>query len=196
MRWLAMVSVGLLVGCETSTDGRSAVELVVERLEAAPAGTSDFSTELYSDVSPPGPLAGDVGRVIFRAQLRDPGTAESPTAPANSITLTHYRVVFRRADGRGVQGFDVPYSFDGAITASASDVPGEAVFTLVRGQARLEPPLAALRGGGGAIAISTLAEVTFSGQDGRGRTVQRAGRIAVHFGDWDALPPGRAPDGG
>jgi hypothetical protein len=103
--------------------------------------------------------------------------------------------VFQRADGRGLQGVDVPYSFDGAITASAGDAPGEAVFTLVRGQARLEPPLAALRGGGGAIAISTVAEVTFSGRDGRGRTVQDVGRIAVHFADWDALPTGRAAAG-
>jgi hypothetical protein len=66
-------------------------------------------------------------------------------------------------------------------------MPGEVVdipFVLVRVQAKLEAPLAALSGLGGATVISTLAEVTFYGRDQTGREVAVTGTISVNFADW------------
>ena len=57
-------------------------------------------------------------------------------------------------------------------------------FTLVRVQAKQEAPLKALVGNGGAIAISTIAEVTFYGTDQAGRPVSVTGQISVDFNDW------------
>ncbi len=57
-------------------------------------------------------------------------------------------------------------------------------FALVRAQAKLEAPLKALRGAGGAIVLSTIAEITFYGQDQNGNTVSVTGFISVNFADW------------
>ena len=46
-----------------------------------------------------------------------------PTTPINAITLTRYRVDFRRTDGRNTPGVDVPYGFDGGL--GISDQPGQ-----------------------------------------------------------------------
>ncbi len=58
-----------------------------------------------------------------------------------------------------------------------------AAFTLVRIQAKSESPLLALIGGGGAMAISTLAEITFYGTDQAGREVVATANISVNFAD-------------
>ncbi len=55
---------------------------------------------------------------------------------------------------------------------------------LVRIQAKDEAPLKQLVNGGGAIAISAIAEVTFYGADQAGREVSAVGRIGVTFADW------------
>jgi hypothetical protein len=117
--------------------------------------------------------------------LKDPGSSPNPNTPTpnNYITLTQYHVEYVRSDGRNVQGVDVPYAFDGAVTAT---VNGTATvgFTLVRVQAKQEAPLQAMAGGGSAIAISTVAKVTFYGHDQTGREVSVTGNIEVDFSDW------------
>jgi hypothetical protein len=90
-----------------------------------------------------------------------------------------------RADGRNTPGVDVPYPFDGAATVTVPpDGTAELNFTLVRIQAKLEAPLAALQGMGGAIAISTIANVTFYGRDQVGNEISATGSIGVTFADW------------
>jgi hypothetical protein len=79
---------------------------------------------------------------------------------------------------------DVPFPFDGAITATITHATSSINFTLVRVQAKIEAPLAALARQGGAIAISTIAEITFYGQDLAGNDFQATGSISVNFADW------------
>jgi hypothetical protein len=57
-------------------------------------------------------------------------------------------------------------------------------FTIVRVQSKQEAPLMALAEGGGAVHISTIAEVTFYGTDQAGREVSVSGNISVNFSDW------------
>jgi hypothetical protein len=57
-------------------------------------------------------------------------------------------------------------------------------FSLVRAQAKLEAPLMNLRGLGGSVVISTLADVTFYGHDQAGRETSVTGQISVNFADW------------
>ena len=82
-------------------------------------------------------------------------------------------------------GVDVPYMFDGAATVTL-DGTGPAVIALevVRVQAKQEPPLRNLRGGGGAVAISAIADVEFYGRDMVGHEVSAAGALSVVFADW------------
>ena len=118
--------------------------------------------------------------------LKDLGAPGGPAGPSqtNAVTLTRYRVDYRRADGRNVPGVDVPYGFDGAVTTTVTESPTTVGFTIVRGQAKSETPLKALAGGGGAKFISTIADVTFYGRDQAGNDVAVSGSISINFADW------------
>ena len=128
----------------------------------------------------------DIGQVQVRILLKDQGSPGATATPSNIniITINRYRVVYKRSDGRNTPGVDVPYPFDGAITATITNTPVQLTFILVRIQAKVEPPLRALGSGGGAIAISTIAEVTFYGHDQAGNEVASTGNISVNFADW------------
>ena len=173
---------------ENITASRSSSILVIERIGAASGGTNDdpIPTFLESDVLTNGSVFDDIGRVTTRLALKDPGTPESPTSPtsANFVTVTRYRVVYQRTDGRNVPGVDVPFPMDGAVTFTVVSGPQSAEFILVRASAKLEQPLRPLVGGGGAIIINTLAEVTFYGKDQTGAEVIATGTITVNFADW------------
>jgi len=123
----------------------------------------------------------DSGVVTFELGMKDPTVDPSPT---NSITVNRYHVEYVRADGRATPGVDVPYPFDGAFTATVGAKGGSGGFALVRIQAKNEVPLKLLVGGGSAYSISTIAKVTFYGQDQAGHEVSIMGQISVNFADW------------
>ena len=190
-RLVAALTCALTLGScinENITASRSSSILVIERIGAASGGTNDdpIPTFLESDVLTNGSVFDDIGRVTTRVGLKDPGTSESPTSPtsANFVTVTRYRVVYQRTDGRNVPGVDVPFPMDGAVTFTVVSGPQSAEFILVRASAKLEQPLRPLVGGGGAIIINTLAEVTFYGKDQTGAEVVATGTITVNFADW------------
>ena len=190
-RLVAALTCALTLGScinENITASRSSSILVIERIGAASGGTNDdpIPTFLESDVLTNGSVFDDIGRVTTRLALKDPGTPESPTSPtsANFVTVTRYRVVYQRTDGRNVPGVDVPFPMDGAVTFTVVSGPQSAEFILVRASAKLEQPLRPLVGGGGAIIINTLAEVTFYGKDQTGAEVIATGTITVNFADW------------
>lgn len=193
VRWQVagvVVWFGLAAGCvnEQITASRSSSLLMIERIGAARGGTNDdpTSTFLQSDVSTAGSAFDDIARVTTRLALKDPGAAESPISPttSNAVTVTRYRVEYRRTDGRTVPGVDVPYPFDGGMTFTTSTGVQTGEFVLVRASAKLEAPLRSLRNGGGAIVINTIAEVTFYGYDQTGAEVTGSGTIGINFSDW------------
>jgi hypothetical protein len=91
-------------------------------------------------------------------------------------------VSYRRSDGRNVQGVDVPYAFDSAVTFTIGSSGGTGVFELVRHVAKFEAPLAALNSS--SVIITTIADVTFYGKDQAGNDVAVTGSIQVSFGDF------------
>lgn len=185
---LAGLALLAVVSCSaTVREGRSPAYLVIDRLQASPgAETGDFDDTLESDVLTKGSIYEDPGQVQVHVALRDAGTPDSPTEPSanNAITIERYHVKYVRSDGRNTQGVDVPYAFDGALTGTAGKEKLTLRFVLVRAQAKAEAPLMALRGAGGALLISTVAEVTFYGHDQVGNAVTAIGTISVNFGDW------------
>ena len=181
-------------------EGQSPVYPVLDQLSAS-AGVkpNDFAGYLASDVLTyvkkninnaqvcVPTVFQDAGRAFFHLQLKDPGSIENPIfpSPANTITFTHYRLDYERADRRNTPGVDVPYGFDGAMQIGV--VGGNVSIgqlIIVRQQAKEEAPLKALIGGGGAISISTIAKVTFYGTDAAGRSISVTGYINVDFSDW------------
>ena len=185
---VAMSSLVWAVGCTvTQRAGTSPVLLVIASLEGGPGNDeAAFRHAFASDVLTKGRVVEDGGRVLLALVLKDPGTADLPTqlSPANIVSITRYRVRFLRADGRDSPGLDVPYAFDGAVTFTVGPDGGVGRFVLVRAQAKLEAPLVTLRDSGGAVALSTLAEVTFYGRDQAGHELSATGLIGVNFADF------------
>jgi hypothetical protein len=138
----------------------------------------------------------DNGQVTLRVAMKDPGSATSPTSPSttNFITVTRYRVQFRRTDGHNVEGVDVPAAFEGGMTLTVTDTGVTGAFTLVRAQSKTSapllalapplPPLPPLPPGTILGSILTLADVTFYGTDQAGHAVTVTGTITVDFADW------------
>ena len=189
-RWLAVAAIALVSGpaCGPLTEsGRSASYMIVDSLRGAPGATpSELSNFLQSDVLTKGSPFEDVGVVSIRLGLKDFGSPSAPNTPTqtNYITVTRYRIVYKRSDGRNTAGVDVPYPIEGGMTFTAVGGTTSGSFTLVRAQAKLEAPLRALVGLGGALVISTIAEVTFYGHDQTGVPVSAIGYITVNFADW------------
>jgi hypothetical protein len=179
--------------------GRSPVFLVIDRLEASRGGrtTGEFVGTLFSDVitnvTTPEPCAatnpcptvfGDSGRVTLRIVPKDIGSP-TPTVPTsnNEVTITRYRVVYKRADGRKAEGVDVPYSFDSAVTGTVpSGGTLSLAFLLVRVVAKQEAPLVQLQNS--PTFLDTIAELSFYGKDRVGNDVSVTGSILIEFGNF------------
>jgi hypothetical protein len=181
---LALLSVALLPSCsEAIRTGQGSSYLVITSLVGQAGGGGDapdvnLDSDVLTVVNGSPTIFGDTGSATFQLVMKD--TLNEPTAN-NAITLTQYHVQYIRSDGRNTQGIDVPYAFDGgmAVTVSGTATAG---FMLVRNQAKTEAPLAALASNGQI--ISTIAEVTFYGQDQTGRAVSVKGRIDINFANW------------
>lgn len=179
---MAVASCGDLV-----RQGEGSSYLIIDNLTGANgADPSAFGNTVSSDVitvvDGVPTVFEDPGEVTLRLAMKDAGSA-NPAAPTpnNHITVNRYRVRYIRADGRNVEGVDVPYAFDGGMTGTISG-SSTLTFTLVRIQAKREAPLAALAANGGA--ITAIAEVTFYGRDQTGRDTSVTGQISVTFANW------------
>jgi hypothetical protein len=193
----AMVAASVSCGKVVRT-GRGGSFLVIDALQGirGAATLGQPSTTLISDVitniSTPAPCSptapcptvfGDVGQVTMRVVMKDVGSENPTSATAlNDITITRYRVEYTRADGRNTPGVDVPYPFDGVVTFTVTPNPTTFGFSLVRNQAKDEPPLVLLRNGNSI--ITQLAKVTFYGTDQTGNQVSVTGNIQIDFGNF------------
>jgi hypothetical protein len=186
---LAVVCALVLPSCSDAIrTGQGSAYLVITSMQAAKGGGANantFGTSLASDVLTLVPaktgtatVFTDVGQATLQLNMKD--SLNSPSA-VNAITLTQYHVKYIRADGRNVPGVDVPYEFDGGLGVTISD-SGSVGFTIVRVQAKVEAPLAALANN--FQVISTIAEITFYGHDQTGRAVSVSGRVNIDFSDW------------
>jgi hypothetical protein len=194
MRWATRsvrpaISAGLIAAALGSSacgssyvrNGQASSYLIVQRLIMSDGSSGVFQSDVLGD---DGTIFEDSASVTLSAAMKDVTNPNGPTTN-NIITVTRYHVSFRRSDGRNTPGVDVPYAFDGAASVSipaggSASLP----FVMIRIQAKLEQPLASLRGHGGAAAISTIADVTFYGHDQTGREVSVTGSTSVNFADW------------
>lgn len=181
-------------GGELLRTGRAPVFLSITQIQAHSGATDEDAGNLLSDVQTiveqtidgktvrVPTIFNDTGAATLRVTRKDPSVVSTGI---NSVTITRYRVTFRRADGRNTPGVDVPYGFDGGVSATIPvDSEAEVVFDLVRHAAKLEPPLRNMVGSGGQIFISTIAEITFYGRDQNGNEVSVTGMLDVTFGDF------------
>jgi hypothetical protein len=180
----------LAAGCGVSEQGQTSSLARITLLEAASGAKPDgFGGTLLSDVTTmvkgQATIFNDSGRVTLAVSLKDTGAPGAPNTPSplNSVTFTHYRVVYRRTDGRNVEGVDVPFAFDSGLTFTVPpDGTAQMGFEIVRHTAKEEAPLRALQASGAI--INTVTDVTFYGKDQGGKSVQVTGSIGINFGDF------------
>ena len=96
---------------------------------ASPIATAELLSDVITNVTSPAPCTpaipcptvfNDTGTITLRAPLKDVGTSITTLAPStnNEVTVNRYRVEYTRTDGRNVQGVDVPFAWDGAVTGT------------------------------------------------------------------------------
>ena len=204
--WKFIAAAGALLASSVSCGdvvrtGRAPVMLIIQSLTASPTGgfgANQFSGTLHSDVivmiTTPAPCTtatpcptvyADLGQAILSLVPKDIGTTASPATPSsnNQVTINRVHIAYVRADGHNVQGVDVPYEFDGAVTGTVPPTGTVTLsFELVRHIAKEEPPLVGLIGTGQI--ITTIAQVTFYGTDAVGNAVSVMGQIQVDFGNF------------
>ena len=192
----AVVCLAVTAGCggELLRTGRAPVYLTITEMMALNGAKDEEEGILFSDVQTyvdrtvngvtvrVPTVFSDTGVATLKVNLKNPTVL--PTG-LNSVTITRYRVVFRRTDGRNAPGTDVPYPFEGGASATINvDEEVDVVFDLVRHAAKEEPPLRNLVGSGGQTFIYTVAEVTFFGRDQNGNEVAITGNMTVNFADF------------
>ena len=175
-----------MASCGTLTrQGQGSSYLILSSLGGASGASTVFGGTLASDVVTKTSVFADNGQASFALAMKDATSATGPST-ANYITVDRYHVAYTRTDGHNVEGVDVPYAFDGAVTATVGSGATTVTFVIVRVQAKEEAPLRALRGtlvsAGGV--ISTIADVTFYGHDQTGRDVSVGGKISITFADF------------
>lgn len=194
--WLAAAT----VSCgDAARSSQAPVFLTITKLEGRRGAPTpgEFGNPLVSDVvtnvtsdpcstaRPCPTVFSDLGQAEFEVALKDIGNTVVATQPTsnNAVTIRRFRVTYRRADGRGTPGVDVPYPWDGALTLT---VPGggkaTAGFELVRLVSKYESPLVQLKDNGSV--ITAIAEVTFYGEDRVGNDVSATGSIQIDFGNF------------
>ena len=203
-RFSATIALGVLAASTVSCgdvvrSGKSPSFLVIDLLQGQRGGaTGTLGVPLLSDVltikTSPAPCTtdnpcptyfNDTGQVALRLVPKDIGNPTVSAAPStnNEVTITRYRVVYKRADGRNTPGVDVPYPWDGAATGTVQIGATLSLgFELVRHSAKQEAPLAGLVFS--PTIITTITEVTFYGQDRVGNEVSVTGTIQIDFGNF------------
>jgi hypothetical protein len=193
---MAAVSAASVSCGDVVRQGRGPSILVINQLTGASGGSggaNTFSGTLFSDVqvlvtspapctptSPCATLFSDSGQVSISLAMKD--AAIAPTSN-NQVTIKRYHVAYTRADGRGTPGVDVPYAFDGAVTGTvAGNSAATLTFELVRHVAKQESPLVQLIRN--PQVISTIAQVTFYGQDAVGNEMSVTGSLLIEFGNF------------
>lgn len=155
---------------------------------------------VFSDVlSDQGGIINDDVTVTVNA-FRKNNNPDLSTSPVQHMYLERYEVRYFRTDGRNQEGVDVPFHITGPLgnlrfhTITQSELELAVPITIVRHQAKLEPPLRNLVfvGGtdsgaeqdSGAIVITTIAEITVHARTVQGDALVAVGNVQVSFSNF------------
>ena len=192
--WLKILvvipAVFLMFSCNpVEDDTRSDSILLVVRIigEDIEENEVDFLQSDVVAVNPDtgaGTVAADAAKVTFSAESLNPEPWLG-TSFYSDILVTHYVVSYSRSDGKNQEGVDVPYSFDGSISARVQiSATTEVSFVVVRAVSKLEPPLINLTAGRGEGELKATARIDFYGNDTLGNMVKATGYLTIFFANY------------
>lgn len=126
--------------------------------------------------------------VTIAVRPKNPNFENVPQVAA-AVLIQRYEVRYFRSDGRNAEGVDVPFRISGNISTAAdagTDAAENVTFQVevVRRQAKVEPPLRNIAGGGGEFVLTCFAEITIHGRTIAGQAVQASGRLQIDFADF------------
>jgi len=140
--------------------------------------------------------ADDAAVVTFTAKTLDPMPMFEDTSVYSNIFVERYIVSYIRSDGKSLEGVDVPYAFEGAMSALVEvDAEENVSFIIVRAIAKLEPPLVDLAQGRGEGQLNLTAKIDFYGKDTLGNTVKATGYLSIFFADYAEQETGGGGEG-
>lgn len=129
-------------------------------------------------------VAADAATATFVAQPMDPEPLLG-TSHYNDVVVERYVVTYSRTDGKNNEGIDIPYSFEGSMSARVQiDTQTDVSFVIVRAVSKLEPPLVNLAKGRGEGELKITAKIDFYGTDTMGNTVKATGYLNIFFADY------------
>lgn len=165
-------------------DSRSGSILIVDNIlgEDMEGNSGNF---LQSDVlMSSGSVKADLATATLRAETLDPNPVLGISL-YNDIVVTRYLVTYSRTDGKNVPGVDVPYPFEGSMSAVVGAGSTTSVsFVIVREVAKIEPPLARLVEWGAEQVLTCTAKIEFYGHDTANRTVKATGYLTIYFANY------------
>jgi len=130
-------------------------------------------------------VADDAAVVTFTARTLNPSPLFDDTSIYSNIFVERYVVSYFRSDGKSQEGVDVPYAFEGAMSAMVEVDAEESVsFIIVRAIAKLEPPLVDMAQGRGEGQLNVTAKIDFYGKDTVGNSVKATGYLSIFFADY------------
>jgi hypothetical protein len=193
-----------MTGCvpDWARDNETGIFMEIARITTFAGGESG-GTEgdiLMSDVSTDGTAFNDDAAVLVNVYRKNPTVAS--TSGLEHVRLESYQVRYFRTDGHSVEGVDVPHRITGALNSvrlhtptDTGEIEADVIITVVRHQAKREPPLINLVGGSrsnagnflfpGQAIITTVAEITvYARQVTTGEPLSATGRVQVTFADF------------
>jgi hypothetical protein len=194
----AVAGLGALVlaGCTPDWATRNNTPYILE-IASINAGATILSDVAVGDAET---VVNDDAAVTVNLFRKNP-SPDLATSPVEHVYLERYEVRYFRTDGRNTEGVDVPFRTTGTLgnlrfhtAGPAAEVELTVSITIVRHQAKIEPPLRNLRGVflgdtrtvlfGGPGILTTQAEITVHGRTVQGGVLEAVGRVPVTFADF------------
>jgi hypothetical protein len=110
----------------------------------------------------------------------------SGTGFRGDITVERYEVRYIRSDGRSQEGVDVPFRITGNLAQEILEDSSAVIqLEVVRRQAKIEPPLSQIVGGGGPAIVTMFADVTLHARSTIQQTTNSvSARLQIDFADF------------
>jgi hypothetical protein len=181
MKLASVVTLGTLVlaGCtaDYGENGEAPVVLLMTGINDGAPLNSDLRTSS-------GTICPDLVTLRLENHTKNPNTTLDFRG---DVTVERYEVRYFRSDGRSTEGVDVPYTITGNV---AQEILSSSAATMslevVRRQAKTEPPLSTLVGGGGPVIVTMFAEVTLHARTTIGQATNSvSARLQIDFADFN-----------
>lgn len=165
-------------------DSTSASILLIESITGTDLDGTTGSFIHFCDVISDGSIYNEWASASLTALLIDPG--DIADTYYQSIIVDQVDIEYSRADGKSVEGTDVPYKFSQKVNLRiAIDETSSLGFVLVQHNAKRESPLVELVGLGQEKNLKLEAKITIHGHDVGGHRIQPvSGSISIYCADY------------